>query len=869
MEKQEATETQRSAWCVLRQDMMTFLKNHARWLQVPALLLVVGWIYQPAWHGGWLWNDDTEITGNAVVQSPAGLWLTWIEPGAEAGYYPVKSVVAWAQWHLWAERMAGYHFIGLALHVISALLVWRLLRKLGLKFAWLGGLIFAVDPVQVESVAWIAQLKTDLAAPLFLLAMSFYLNFEEHQRRSDYLVALGLFIASLLAGPAAIMFPLVILFHAWWKRGKVDGPDISAATPFFLVALVLGLGEIYFSGKYLEAHYLGVEPGVPGGFLAWLGLAGSSLAFYLAKTLVPTDLMPIYPRWPVAPPSPLDFLPLLAVAGLGYGLWVVRRSWGRHLLLGFGFFVIMLAPFIFIHAAGRADFAWVMDHVLYVPVLGLIGLLVAGIEKLETPLPMPVRIAGAALVAVGLGWMAWQSRVYAATFADAETFWTYALEKNPGAWPAQGNYGKLLLRQGRTAEAVDHLQQAVALNPDFAGFRNDLGAALLRQDRISEAVEQFQSALRLVPDYAQAQANWGAALVRAGQIPEAIEHIQEALRLDPDCAEAHDNWAQALVQSGQFEEAMAQDEEAVRLKPDDADAQVNWGVALAQTGKPWEAMAHDEEALRQQPGLPAAENNWGDALMQAGQADDAISHYRAAVRGMPDCALFHFNLGNALAAAGQAADAVTEYRQVLNLNPHLAAVHDKWGVLLLQQSRGPEAIAHYQAALKLKPDDAEAQDDWGRALAAQGKKPDAFSHYQAAVQANPDFAPAHLDWAEFLFQDGRVEESIPHYLEVVRIEPANAEARVKAGTALAADGRNDEALDQFETALRLKPSADVHDSAGLLLLKLDRKAEALKHFNAALQLNPNDAVAQKNLPPPPVAPTTPPKGKGAAHAAKP
>ena len=138
--------------------------------------------------GDWLWDDNTEIVRNLDLRGPSALWKIWIEPSSP-DYFPVKTSVQWMQWQLWQEQSTvGYHLSSIGLHVLGALLLWRVLRKLGVRYAWVGGMLFAVHPAVVESVAWIAELKNVLSLPPLLLAFSAYLDYDERRRRSDYCI---------------------------------------------------------------------------------------------------------------------------------------------------------------------------------------------------------------------------------------------------------------------------------------------------------------------------------------------------------------------------------------------------------------------------------------------------------------------------------------------------------------------------------------------------------------------------------------------------------------------------------------------------------------------------------------------------------
>ena len=529
-------------------------------VRVGLILAAVVWIYFPAIHGGWLWDDDRLVTGNFQLRSLGGLRKIWFEPGSQADYYPLEQTVLWLEWHLWRLDTLGYHLQNMALHACSALLVWRLLEKMGLRLAWLGGFLFAIHPVQVESVAWIAELKNTLSLPLFLLAMGAWIDYDRAGKRSDYFLALGLFLTALLCKITVVMFPLVILLHAWWRRGRIGWSDLKVSAPFFLLSLAVGLITI-LSGLWDRLfNHLGTGYAPAGGGLARLVLAGLEIAFYFSKSILPVKLLPIYPKWTVDVFSPLSYLPWVILFGVLAWLWTRRQGWGRPALLGLGFFLLNLAPCPGFIPAPNMGYAWVMDHFLYLPIIGLIGLFVAGAEQVEKQLSPALRSAGAGLIAVIAALLAWQSHHYAALYLSEEELWTYASRHNPGS--------------------------------DVA--HNNLGHAFLMGDRLPEARNQFEAALQINPGYAYAHNGLGNALFLSGRTAEAIDHYRQALRIDPRYPEAHNGLANALLKSGHLPEARAECEKALQFNPNDADAHCNLGLILAQEGKISEAVAQFE-----------------------------------------------------------------------------------------------------------------------------------------------------------------------------------------------------------------------------------------------------------------------------------
>jgi tetratricopeptide (TPR) repeat protein len=318
---------------------------------------------------------------------------------------------------------------------------------------------------------------------------------------------------------------------------------LKTSAPFFVLSLAVGLITI-LSGvwdglfNHLTSDYVPA-----GGFAARLALAGQELAFYFSKSVLPVELLPVYPKWAVDPASPLHYLPWLVLGGVVYWLWTKRRSWGRHALLGLGFFLINLAPCPGFIPAPNMGYAWVMDHFLYLPIIGLIGLVAAAFGQVEKRLAPTFRPMGVGAVALVMMLLAWESRGYARLYINQETLWTYTLQRNPEAWPAYNGLGVVLEGKGRISEAIEQYEQALQIDADYVDAHYNLGTVLGKTGRMSEAMEQYEEVLRLDPDYAEAHNNLGVALAKTGRIPEAMEQFEEALRLNPDYADARNNLA--------------------------------------------------------------------------------------------------------------------------------------------------------------------------------------------------------------------------------------------------------------------------------------------------------------------------------------
>jgi tetratricopeptide (TPR) repeat protein len=471
------------------------------------IIFAAFWVYSPVFHGGWLWDDDWYITNQPLLRDGSGLWKFWFRPGSWVEYYPIEETLLWIQWQLFGMDTLGYHLTTIGFHVLDSLLVWRLLAKLGLRKAWLGGLLFAVHPACVDSVAWISEVKNTLSLVPFLLAMCAWIDYEERQSPRDYGLALGFFLIAMLCKITMAPFFAVILLYAWWKRRRISRGDWIAATPFAMISFVLGWLTIACGAWYYRDHLRLVEEAPLGGFFLRLALAGQSLAVYFAHCFWPVQLLPIYPKWHVDPSAPLQFLPWLILAGVISWLWHKRKSWGRHVVLGLGFFAIFLAPFLGFLRVSYMTSTWIMDHFLYIPLIGIVGLIVAAIGSLEERIPAAKRIAFTGLITAVVALLAFEAHAYAGVFTDEESLWGYTLEHYPNSWLAHYNLGNALFESGKIPEAIEEYERALAINPRDAMAHNNLGIALAQTGELAQAREQFEAALRIVPALSSSQNN--------------------------------------------------------------------------------------------------------------------------------------------------------------------------------------------------------------------------------------------------------------------------------------------------------------------------------------------------------------------------
>ncbi len=337
------------------------------------LLTVVAYI--PALHCGFIWDDDDHFTRNPAMNSVHGLEQIWSSL-AVSRYYPLTLTTFWAERHLWGLRPQPYHAVNIAMQAINAVLLWTLLRRLKVPGAWFAAALWAVHPVNVESVAWVTELKNIQSGFFFFLSVLCFLRFESGNQRSSYALALAFGVAAMLSKPSTVVLPPVLLLCTWWEHGRWQRRDLLRVTPFFGSALAMSVMTVVEQQRWVQ------RAGMAGWRLApaeRLVIAGKTVWFYAAHLLWPATLMFVYPRWNVSADSALPWLPLASAIALGALIWTRRRQpWARAALFGMGFFVVALLPVMGFFTVYYFRYSFVADHFQYLASIGLIGLVVGG-----------------------------------------------------------------------------------------------------------------------------------------------------------------------------------------------------------------------------------------------------------------------------------------------------------------------------------------------------------------------------------------------------------------------------------------------------------------------------------------------------------
>jgi len=595
-------------------------------LLLPVLVLAA---YAPGLRNSFTgWDDYEYIRDNPLLHLHDGLRRIWLTAEAPQ-YYPLTFTTHWLEYRLWRTHPTGYFAVNVALHAASAVLALLVARALGLGFAgaWLAAALFSLHPVQVGTVAWLAERKNVLSTFFQLMTLLLYVWHRRHDRWGPYVAALLTFALAVLSKTVAVtLLPVLwltdrLILHKSWWRGQ------WRLLPMLLLALlptvVTAHREHALTGAHLPAALRPLQ-------------AAGALWFYVYKFIWPATLLPVYPRWTVSAASAVWWFAmggaLLVVVGLGR----LRRWVPRTVIWGLTFFLVSLAPALGFVTFGFMTHAAVGDHLAYIAIFGLALTVAAAIEDLRSRLRRRVwPTAVSAIAALAVVGLSIKTAAQVPVWRSAETLWSHTLRHNPSCDDALIGLGSLRRERG-----------------DLVGAR-----------------DYFARALSIRPDSAHAHVNMGVVLAESGQLASAVQHYKRAIALHSELGPAHSNLAAALLDLGWLDEAIEHGRAAVRYAPNDAAARMNLGSALAAAGRPGEALEHLEFATHCEPHNAEAHNRVAQACLMLGRVDQAVACYRRALRLKPDHVAALTNLGVLLAQRAEHGEAIQLLRRALELDP--------------------------------------------------------------------------------------------------------------------------------------------------------------------------------------------------------
>ena len=572
------------------------------------------------------YDDDLYIYENPNIVSgltrPAILWAF---THAHAGnWHPLTSLSHMLDCQVYGLNAGGHHFTNVLLHTLAVVLLFLFLQKVT-GAPWRSAFVaavFAVHPLRVESVAWIAERKDVLSGVFFMLTLLAYARYVSGERSLPrYLLVAFFFILGLMAKPMLVTLPLVLLLLDYWPfcrfgshplgntanaaRSSTFSRLVAEKIPLFLLSLLSSLVTWWAQQAFMRS-----TSEIPLVLRAENAIV--SYVRYLRQSLWPADLAPFYPH----PQATLPLLLVIAAALLLVAISAVVLRYGRkrpYLITGWGWYLIMLLPVIGLVQVGEQALA---DRYTYLPQIGIVLAITwtaadvtAGIRQLQRFVAFT-----AVAVTVTLAWCACHQTRY---WRNSESLWLQTLAVTENNALAHNNLGSVWWRSGRVDDAIREYEAALKITPESPLARNNLGSAFLKQGKVAEAIQEFQRVLSRDPQSITGRFNLDGALLRSGRATEAVAEYEKALAIKPDFAQGHLALGHALMRAERVADAIAQFKIAVQLQPGYAHARNSLATAFAAKQQWGEAIRCWRETLEINPNDVAAQSGLAWTLATA------------------------------------------------------------------------------------------------------------------------------------------------------------------------------------------------------------------------------------------------------------
>ena len=614
-------------------------------------------------------DDDEYLVNNTLVKSPS-CFSAWkflsqvLEPSTVRGYYqPLAMISLMFDYSLGGrvENLLPFHRTSLALHAANTALIIVLLYLLfgEVWIAAAAGLLFGLHPMTVETIPWVGERKTLLAAFFALWSLFFYLRYTHARTVTPakagagiqspvgystwgfYIACFAFYLLALMSKPTSTPLPVLMLLLDFWPLKRLKWQSFFEKIPFFI------LGGIFAVITYISQTRTGVtispvEMGIGHVFFTLC----HNIIFYLCKIIWPVNLSSHYPI-----PDPLNLSQPMILAGvigtcILIPLLLISLRWTRAALIGWLFFFIAILP-----TMGIIGFTNVIasDKFAYLPSFGLLMILASFLCNLWNLRLKNSVISGSKyaviilLVLILASAESLATRSYLTHWRNSVGLYKYMLSKAPNAPPLHYNLGIAYGKLGRYQEAIEAFSQAIKIKTDYAKMHNNLGTAYYKE-------------------YAEVHNNLGTAYYGLGRYQDATESYKQAIRIKPDLTEAHYNLGVAYGKLGRYQDAVEAFKQTVRIKPDYAKAHDNLGVVYGELGRYQDAIEAYKQAIRIKPDSTQTHYNLGVNYYKLGRYQDAIESYKQAIRIKPDFVLAHYTLGVAYLVTGDKKSALEEYK---------------------------------------------------------------------------------------------------------------------------------------------------------------------------------------------------------------
>ena len=626
--------------------MFLSAKDNLMRIVIPLFLVVATFaVYSQVLDHGFLnFDDNRYATENTHInQGLTREGVVWAFTQSYASnWHPVTWLSHMLDFEIYGLDPFGHHLTNLLFHIANTLLLFGVLLKMT-GTLWRSGLVaalFALHPLNVESVVWIAERKNVLSTFFWFLTLWAYAGYVEKKKIGAYLLVVLFLALGLMAKPMLVTLPFVLLLLDFWPLKRWGDTQAGSRTlktetlaslvkekiPLFI--LVVGASVTTYmvqksGGAMRSTEFSSLYSSTANALVSYLE--------YLGKMAWPRGLSVFYPH-------PGNALPVwkAMICGLvlvGITVWVVRAiRCAPYLAVGWLWYLGTLVPVIGIVQVGEQAMA---DRYMYIPLIGIFIAIAWGLAELvkngkQKLLSLLVFI----FILAALTW------TQASHWKNGITLFEHAIlvtkNKTPSFVIVYNNLGHALASEKRYEEAVMQYRQAIKINPFYSKAHNNLGHALSELKRYDEAIERYRQAISIEANYAEAYNNLANALGKEGKLKESIAYYNEAIRFKSDYAEAHFNLGVALGRQSRSKEAIVQYRQALQIKPDFAWAHNNLAILLGQRGDFVGAISHYQQAITFDSGFAKAHNNLGSTLAQQGKFKEATAHFEKAINIDPN-----------------------------------------------------------------------------------------------------------------------------------------------------------------------------------------------------------------------------------------
>jgi tetratricopeptide (TPR) repeat protein len=642
------------------------------------------------------YDDNIYVFENQhVLNGITGDGIIWaFTTGFAAFWHPLTWLSLMLDCQLFGPGPGGFHLVNVFFHLVNTLLLFAVLKKMT-GSPWpsaFAAALFALHPLHVESVAWIAERKDILSTSFWLLAMLAYARYVKKPNAANYLLTLLTFALGLMAKPMLVTLPFVFLLLDYWPLCRIKGFDrrviyrlVLEKIPFIVLAIassVIAFFAQQSSGAVLSFNNLGLK--------FRIGNALISYVKYIEKMFWPSRLSAFYP-YSFENVSVLYAIISAAVL-LAITILVIRFTKNhRYLFTGWFWYLGTLVPVIGLIQVGEFARA---DRYTYITLTGLFIIIAWGVPELLAKLPQRKFILGS-LMLLSLTALGITAHRQASYWKNSFKLFSHMNEVTKKNYFAYNGLGYACDNIGRRQDAIESYKQAIKIRPSYAYAYNNLGVAYGRLGRHQEAIEACKEAIKIRPDYAEAHYNLGVTYGKLGRRQEAIEAYKQAIKIKPNYADAYYNLGDAYGKLGRGTEAIEAYTQAIKINPDDAEARSNLGAAYISLGRYQEAIEAYKQTIKIKPDDVRVRNNLSAAYLRLGRYQEAIKVCKEAIRIKPDDAEAYSNLCVAYGNLGRITEAIEACKEAIKIKPNYADAHYNLGFAYLKMGDKNSALAEY------------------------------------------------------------------------------------------------------------------------------------------------------------------------------